>query len=243
MIEELLVFGDSNSYGCETVANGDFQNPKSPDLAYGKYIQKALNIKTYKNLAIPGASNIMILETLFSNLPYIANKENTLILIGWSETNRVMFNIQDQEYRISEYLMKKFLLHSRIKSQINHPDHQHVIDSLFNQPFMQDFIKGTMLYSFTSDYFSLNDNALRLCADSLLSKGGYKFLAFPTLGDAKHLRASSIKKLFSPNTIFNFDYRGFGKYGSSHQGGHLKTEAHEKVAEFLLKELKDRNIV
>lgn len=242
MIENLVIFGDSNSYGCETIAEGDFQNPKNPDFAYGKYIQKLLGLKTYKNFAIPGASNIMILEKILTYLPNI-DKDNTLILVGWSEAKRLMFNIKNHEYRISDCLIKKLILYGRIKSPNMHPDHRQLIDPLIDQPFMTEFVKGVLLYYFTSDYFYLNDNALRLCADNILYNGKYKFLAFSTLGDTEHYRVGKIKELFSPNTIFDFNYRGFGKYGSAHQGGHLKTEAHEKVAEFLIKELKDRKII
>jgi len=243
MIEELLIFGDSNSYGCETVATGDFQNPKNPDLAYGKYIQKTLNINTYINKAIPGASNILILETLLSYLPYIKDKEKTLIIVGWSEPNRVMFNIKGREYRISECLMKKLILSTRIKSMTMHQDHKYVIDALLEQPFIADFVKGLIFYYFSSDYFQLIDNSLRLSADSILSQGKYKFLTFSTLGDAKHDRVRNIKSLFSPNSVFGFDYRGFGKYGASKLQGHLKTEAHEKVAEALIEELNKRKLI
>jgi len=242
MIEDLIVFGDSNSYGCETVADGDFQNPKNPNFAYGKYVQESLGLKTYKNFAIPGASNIMILETLLTHLPFI-DKEKTLILLGWSETNRLMFNVKDHEYRISECLIKKLILHSRIKSSTMNADHRQLIEPLINQPFMQEFVKGILLYYFTSDYFHLNDDALRLCADNVLFNGKYKFLAFSTLGDAEHRRVGKIKDLFSSNTMFNFHYRGFAKYGSSSSQGHLKTEAHKKVAETLIEELKKRNII
>jgi hypothetical protein len=85
---------------------------------------------------------------------------------------------------------------------------------------------------------------MRLSADSLLSAGGYKFLAFPTLGDPTHLCIQTYMKLFSSCSMFGFDFlRQYSKYGVSATGGHLKTEAHKKVADALVEEIKKRNIL
>jgi hypothetical protein len=251
MIKQLLVFGDSNSYGSETVADNDHSNVRSPDLAYGKYVQQLLNISEYANMAKPGSSNSIIVESVLSYLPYIKSKSETLILIGWSESNRITLNIKSHGYNITESMIKMFILYNRFKT-VQHSSERHLIAAgdigrlapLVEEPFMLDFIKGLMLYYFSSDSLAITDISMRLCVDSLLSTGGYKFLAFPTLGDPNHPCIQTYMNLFSPYSMFGLDFlRQYSKYGVSATGGHLKTEAHKKVADALVEEIKKRNIL
>jgi len=251
IMKQLLVFGDSNSYGSETVADNDHSNPRSPDLAYGKYVQQLLHIDEYINMAKPGASNSMILDSILLYLPYIKNKSETLILVGWSESNRVSINVKNHNYNVTESMIKKFILYSRFKA-VQHSNKQQFITTddierlglLTEEPFMLDFVKGLMLYYFSSDFFAVTDIAIRLCVDSILNAGGYRFLTFPTLGDPNHINIKKYTDLFSCSSMFNFDFlRQYSKYGISVTGGHLKTEAHQKIAETLVEELKNRSII
>jgi len=60
MIDTLVAFGCSSTFGSETVATGDNYNPDSIYRAYPYYLSKKLGLQNYYNQAYPGESNLVI---------------------------------------------------------------------------------------------------------------------------------------------------------------------------------------
>lgn len=254
MFDLIVVGGDSNSYGAECVADGDNINPKNIDLAYGKYIQTTLNITRYVNLAYPGLNNIKIFDKVTSYLNNLTlDPDKVLVVIGWSEPKRISMSIAGTDYNMSEFIINSIATDTWVN-----PDHKKMYECIKQMPFIDDFLKGISSYIFSSDYFLYQDMLIRLSMDSYLKEKKFKYFTFPAMEETKFNRYSSLRDMFSKNNLFTYNkgqvknftfetkfnmFDMFSKYGRSTVNYHLKTEAHKKLAEYIIEEMIKRKII
>lgn len=255
MFDLLVVCGDSNSYGCE--CSGDHSShPDDKNLAYGKHIQTSLNIKKYDNISIPGASNLEIFDATVEYIrSYTDDLSKVLLIVGWSEPQRVVYNLFTGPRRAGEFTMRRFLSESKPESQSKTVTD--LIESFKGVPFITDFFKGTLAYVFGSDHFNYQNMLIKFSLDCFLRDKPLKYFTFPTLSDGMFKKYKMIRDLFTKNNMFEynpslvgsgfrdikFDMLGwFSRYGVA-AGGHLKPEAQKKLAEFLIDEMKRRKII
>jgi hypothetical protein len=256
MFDLLVVCGDSHSFGTECL--GDHNNsPDNVDLAYGKHIANALNIKKYDNIAIPGASNLEIFDTTLNYIEsYKGDLSKVLLIVGWSEPNRINFNFFGNTRRLSEYMIKRFLSNSPTLLQ-GVTDSQFLKQSLQSIPYISDFFRGMIAYIFNSDHFNYMNMLIRLSLDFYLRSTPVNYFTFPAMNDGLFLKYNQLRALFTKNNMFeltphpsgsNFkDIKfnmmdWFGLYGIA-SGGHLKANGHKQLASFLIEEMRLRKII
>jgi hypothetical protein len=89
MIDTLVAFGCSNTFGSDSLGTGN-NSPESIYHAYPYFLSQKLNIPNYKSHAFIGASNIYIgmkvAEFLINN-PEL--HKSTFVVIGWTGDNRL----------------------------------------------------------------------------------------------------------------------------------------------------------
>lgn len=95
MIDTLVAFGCSNTFGSEVFGPNDIR-PESIYYAYPYYLSQKLNLPNYYNFAKYGASNfaisIKVLNYIFNNKD---RHKNIFVVIGWSGDNR--FTLVDRK--------------------------------------------------------------------------------------------------------------------------------------------------
>lgn len=254
MFDLIVVAGDSNSFGSETIKEGDNMNPESINCCYGKYLQEMLNITCYVNVAYPGLSNIKIFNKVVQVLNNLSvNPADVLIIIGWSETNRIPIKIGSTEYNMSESIVSSIATDNWLN-----PAHKTLYKSIEHAPFLKDFLRGIASYIFSSESFAYQDMLLKLAMDGILKNKGVKYFTFPTFEEGHFPQYNHIRGLFSNNHLFTYNddhitslksftkfnmFEMFEQYGRSKINFHLKKEAHEKLAEFLIEEMTKRKII
>jgi hypothetical protein len=89
MIDTLVAFGCSNTFGSDSLGTGN-NSPESIYHAYPYFLSQKLNIPNYKSHAVVGASNIYIgmkVAEFLTNNPDL--HKSTFVVIGWSGDNRL----------------------------------------------------------------------------------------------------------------------------------------------------------
>ena len=258
MFDVLVVCGDSHSFGTECL--GDHNNSTANvDLAYGKHIANALGIEKYDNIAISGASNLEIFDAILDYIEsYKGDLSKVLLIVGWSEPNRINFNFFGSTRRLSEYMMKRFLSPSPIPPPHAKPgDAQFLRQSFQSIPYISDFFKGMIAYLFNSDHFNYMNMLIRLSLDYYLKATPVHYFTFPTINDGFFTKYKQLRALFTKNNMFELTPHPsgsnlkdikfcmmdwFSQYGVA-AGGHLKPKGHLKLASFLIEEMRLRKII
>jgi hypothetical protein len=91
MIETLVAFGCSNTYGSETIDAGDTTNPKNIYHAYPYFLSQKFSVPiNYINLARVSASNLEIAYKVYNYIIELVKqkRKNVFIVIGWSGDER-----------------------------------------------------------------------------------------------------------------------------------------------------------
>ena len=259
MIDTLVAFGCSNTFGAESIEDFDHNNPDNINHSYAKRLADLLQCKNYYNLAQNGLSNFEITRRIFKELPDIIRKHDAdkiFVIVGWTD--------YICEYPLlCKFFPKQFPLTDKERDAQPGKD----IDTIIKQyPFMEQFLLGIMNYLFRTPSFYIMNTYAKLAAENYLIKNNLKFLTFPTLRshtitgtllnyldpERDKTFLNSEKILNKKNNIFEHDEEGdykfsalcsFEQYGISKSGGHLKAAAHEELAKYLYGEIKDRDIL
>lgn len=279
---KLVVAGDSNSFGSETVKDLDIFNLKSPLNAYGYFLSKFLKFK-YVNLALPGASNT---DIAFQIINYLKNNnfKDTLFIVGWTESTRqknknnvfinhdILFTykklsknkelLKDMSKELSldniYYPYKKIdptlSISNFLLNEIFTTDEYHkrdmmnmvAIERLFIDKKIPYFMFPTSARFFFKSYFDITD-----IMDS--KRNVFYFKKNKIFFNIKNMLGKNLPEvlnlldlkipLFTYGVSINFHFHEvFKKYGLA-KGRHPTTNAHKKIAEWLLHEINNRDIL
>ena len=196
MIDTLVAFGCSNTFGAESIEDFDHNNPDNINHSYAKRLADLLQCKNYYNLAQNGLSNFEITRRIFKELPDIIRKHDAdkiFVIVGWTDYNRLRLYLKHiipfkeafrQVIDICEYPLlckffpKQFPLTDKERDAQPGKD----IDTIIKQyPFMEQFLLGIMNYLFRTPSFYIMNTYAKLAAENYLIKNNLKFLTFPTL--------------------------------------------------------------
>lgn len=187
MISHILVAGDSNTFGSETIADYDMNNPGNIQNAYGKHLQTLLNIPNYINVSQPGISNHLIAGSLFLKLEELRmkgiNTENLLVIVGLTEFERFDLAVLEEEKksRITS-TFTEMLMSLALDNSFEIPDHKEWYNrKVKGKPFMPDFLRGLMYYVLPTNGQRFNSFNVRIAIDNYLSRLKCKYLIFPSL--------------------------------------------------------------
>jgi len=243
MIDTLIAFGCSNTFGAESIDDFDHNNPDNINHSYAKYLSDSLQCKNYYNLAQNGLSNFEITRRIFKELPDIIKKhdaEKIFVIVGWTDYNRLRLYLKHiipfkeafrQIIDICEYpLLCKFFpkqfkpIDTEVMRDIGFD-----VDTVIKQyPFMEQFLLGVMNYLFRTPSFYIMNTYAKLAAENYLLKENLKFLTLPTLRShtisgtiLNHLDPerdktfiNSEKILNKKNNIFEHDEEGVYKFSA-----------------------------
>jgi hypothetical protein len=238
MIDTLIAFGCSNTFGAESIEDFDHNNPDNINHSYAKYLSDLLECKNYYNLAENGISNSEITKRIFKELPDMIKKhdsEKILVIVGWTDYNRIRLYLKHiipfkeafrQIIDICEYpLLCKFF-----PNQFKRTDNEACdIGVIIKQyPFMEQFLLGMMNYLFRTPSFYIMNTYAKLAAENYLIKNNLKFLTFPTLRshtindttlnyidpERDKTFINSEKILSHKNNIFEYDNEGNYKFSA-----------------------------
>jgi hypothetical protein len=216
MIDTLVAFGCSNTYGSETINIGDTTNIKNIYQAYPYFLSQKLNIANYINYARVSASNFEIAYKVY-NYIIKADKQynkNTLLVIGWSGDERFPLFIKDKFSTL------------RQKTTPKDADYQNTtaINSIF-----RNFFFETPICTFLNAF-------VRTCITFILERYEIPYITIPTILYNNHQiyqllnhRNNVLCYDQDDNIVFNFyDFK------QRHSPGkHLMKDEHEKFAEWL----------
>jgi hypothetical protein len=249
----LVVAGDSNSFGSESLRDYDYTNAYNPYYAYGGWLSRAHSWE-YKNIARAGSSNIDIAESVFKFINEgIPDLNETVFIIGWTEAGRLNIGKREEKGPIlTPAICKSYFFDSPLPDSV-----QTSAETLKKIDPTKEFSRIYLERISVNNQGILNNFFIRLLVDLYLTKINAKYFTFPTLPSIlsayniqfKHLLSSknniiennSIEILNKKYSSFNF-LDVFEEYGKS-AGNHLKASAHRQIARWLYGELLSREVI
>lgn len=204
MIDLLLVAGDSNSYGAETINDRDCDHPECPNHAYGFYLSKLLGCE-YVNVSKSGASNTDITFQIFNFFKnnQIVNKK-VLVVIGWTETTRTRLKgslyVSNSIFTMYKELVKsKFNLEQFLLTNA----HIQTLSTIDPSCKITDFLNT---YLFGSDDTHRKDMINWLAVENFLKYNQISYFTFPTVYSyVSKSYFEIIDMLDKKNNVFNFN--------------------------------------
>lgn len=249
----LVVAGDSNSFGSESLKDFDYSSDYNPYYAFGGWLTRAKGW-SYKNISRPGCTNIEIVDNV---LKFINTNnflpEETIIIVGWTEPGRInLGKTLDEKLVLTPITCLAYQTNLELPFSI-----QVMIEKLKIIDPDKEFCRVYYEKISSNPETLLSNFFNRLLLDQILNKLNAKYLTFPTLSSNIPEYLIRYKNLFSnKNNIFeketvqdldgktvDFNFmRMFEKYGKA-KGNHLKASAHKSVSKWILKELVSRQII
>jgi len=246
MVNTLVAFGCSNTFGSESIAANDNNNPQNIYHSYTYFLSKKLNIPNYLNYAWPGHSNLEIAYTVFK---YIFNNDckNIFIVIGWTGDNRFAFYYDGKHHSV-KLRKQNNIIEQKLQSILDRGCTNIKIRDMMIDQLHESSYKFSQKYQWKDDILFLFTNLLtsyffntQLCTTlniaikfgitAILEKLNIKYITLPTILYTDH---PSYQLLNSQNNIFaykngtiTFDYNNFRH---ARKTGHLASHEHEQVA-------------
>jgi hypothetical protein len=231
-VKYLVVAGDSNSFGSESIVDGDMNGKDNIKSAYGAFLAKELGVpeSNYINCSYPGASNLYIIVRLLEVLDYLnsknINSEDILLIIGWSEPTRTTIQTPEKNHlQISLFLYNLFFKvkmtdlfskkNSTIKdvpslSKFERSSYQKVMNKIKIYPYIESFIKGLGIYFLNTDLILIQDLMMRKGMIDIIENKKIKYFSFPSLRDIYFESYFYIvDTINSKNNIFTYEKNKF----------------------------------
>lgn len=265
IIDKIVVFGCSFSYGSELFSEEDANNNNSINFAYGKHLANILKCD-YLNLSLPGASNFEIGRRVQQFVDF-NKKDNSsiLIVIGWAELNRFSFSPDTGFDILNKMLPLKNIFNfssytaglcKLINSKVSFFSNSEIFKLAKESNSLKEIIKlseGTSFVSFfeknifNSSYFYDLNYMIRQFTSNFLLQNKIKFITFPCLGANNYINIdkyeSSINKQFNILEKYNnFNFYDYYRSYGLRKGGHINEDGHKEFAKYLYKEIIDRKI-
>lgn len=249
MVTRLIVAGDSNSFGAEAI--GDFSySETNHSFAFGAYVAKHYNLQ-YKNIAKNGASNIDIANNVLNEAEKNTDS-STFFLIGWTEAYRLALN--NNNFHINKGGATAYFLNKKIS---NDSITQNYSNRLKKFDPLKEFVRIYLGDLINTNELLLSSILPMLAVDLFLRQNNIPYLAFCTLELDFPKKLLFYKELFSKrNNIFHndrvkvfnsdhyFNYIDiFKKHGCMRGGHHLDAKAHKACGEWLVQQIKEREIL
>lgn len=245
MIDTLIAFGCSNTYGTEAlVKNDDGIKDKSINnqYAYPKYLADRIGC-SYKNLASPGISNIEIASKVMEAVqsPEFSAYADPFIIIGWTEDERIpVISKKNKHFTIGtgdlSYLLEK--------------DHTLKVPYIFSKKeFDEQFVLNIMEHIYASPFYNKMNFFIKYAVINYLQQNNIKFFTFPTLSypfDPLYNLLSSPNNILCHDSIGNpvFDMlEKFLHFCPNYKGYHLHYTSHKALADYLFFELAKRRVI
>jgi len=193
MIDTLIAFGCSNTYGAEAIVDDDHMNPENINFSYAKYLSDLLKCKNYINLAANGISNFVISSKVISLLPqYIEKygKENIFVIIGWTDNNRMRLHLNNiipfkeahrEVFDAGEWPLICKLMPETVNSRVD-KSHIEKYENLMKKfPYIDRFFMGLLRYIFRTPSFYFTNICVKMATEYFLKNNNIKYFAFPSL--------------------------------------------------------------
>jgi len=251
MIDTLVAFGCSHTYGSEAIVAGDCCSKKNIYFSYAYYLSKKLEIKHYINKARSGASNLEIAYNIVNHLYQSPSPTSNrqIILIGWSGDRR--FPIVNNNKILTAMVRDVDSDKSKVVHQILNGRKSEGIFGFIKDHFL--FNNKKDIFRFLLDYYFLNTDMcvllnvlVKFAVITLLECRGIPYITIPTILYVNH----DIYKLFAKKnniTCYNddndivFDFLSFKK--STLPKLHLTSSEHKVFADYLYNFIKENNIM
>jgi len=235
--EYLIVVGDSNSYGSESIVDGDMDSRENINNCYGFFLAEKLGIKkeNYHNLSLPGASNLYISKKVTESLAYFEEKNidfsKLLVIVGWSEPTRTTITFPGEKtaqvslflynlfYKVTltELLTKKSKTPKSVEFEYDKEIYKKYLSKCKEYPYYESLIKGLGLYFLNSDLALYQDLILRRGVVGILENKGINYFSFPTIREIYFKNYFDIINTFSiKNNIFTFKKNKYFFNSKSH---------------------------
>jgi hypothetical protein len=193
MIDTLIAFGCSNTYGAEAIRDDDHNNEENINSSYAKYLSDHLKCKNYINLAECGISNFVISSKVISLLPQYIEKygrENIFVVIGWTDNNRIRLYLNNiipfkEVYReivdAGEWPLICMLMPESVNNRTDKDLTKKFYELFKKFPFIDKFFMGILKYIFRTPSFYYTNICVKMATEYYLNKYNIKYFTFPTL--------------------------------------------------------------
>jgi hypothetical protein len=239
--DSIHAFGCSNTYGTEAITDYDkglINDKVNNNYAYPRHLADMFGC-SWHNYAVPGCSNQEIATKVFNT---VKDKEceNSLIIIGWTDDERI--SIGDQEAQTRTFT------HEELYEMIRNKKLREKMLNEYPSHLTEDTIIGILLSIFPNNGFHDLNFFTKYATTSFLKAKNIHHFTFHTLNP----RYNYFYNLLSDaNNMPSFDNNGnvifdmlkkFKRYGTSSCRCHLKEAGHKALAFFLFREILKRKV-
>ncbi len=253
MIDTLVAFGCSSTFGSETVATGDNYNPDSIYRAYPYYLSKKLGLQNYYNQAYPGESNLVI---AYKVLQHVLNKDkrNEFHVIGWTNDNRfpVVYKRELKTIKIhgdTDWIKTFKRFHNLLDGSDRNPRFLEILKGHWvnaKSNALDAFRDLMTVYFFETPYNTALNALIKFATTALLDRLNISYLSLPAFLYIDHPLYSY---LTTPNNILPYDkdmnvvfsFDGFREDPNSKR--HLSSSEHEALAAYLYQYIVSNNLL
>jgi len=242
MVDTLVAFGCSSTFGSETITPGDNYNPDNIYHAYPYFLSQHLRLPNYHNYAYPGESNLVI---AYKVLDHVLNKDckNEFIVIGWTSDNRfpVVYKKELKTIKMhgdKDWVRTFKVFHNLLDGKDRNVRFLEMLKGHWHNAKSNalDALRDLLtVYFFETPYNTLLNVLVKFAITSLLDRYHIPYLTLPAFLYVDH---PLYQHLTQPNNILAYNDStdvtfSFGNFRVDRQKGHLSSIEHQGIAALL----------